>query len=140
MTSSKRRKAFQIWYPESFMRILGDDNILSSVGSMHKHMRNMVLRVFGPENLRLVLFSDVQSAVKGAWHHGLRNQALNSNQPPLVYIHPSIFCLCASVICHVSTFISPGCVLMLADDIQCDCKMVDRLRGIGVICGAVEML
>ncbi|OEL31091.1 Cytochrome P450 87A3, partial [Dichanthelium oligosanthes] len=60
----QEEKAFQIWYPESFMRILGDDNILSSVGSLHKHMRNLVLRVFGPENLRLVLLHDVQSAVK----------------------------------------------------------------------------
>nr|CAB3485237.1 unnamed protein product [Digitaria exilis] len=60
----QEEKAFQIWYPESFMRILGDDNILSSVGSLHKLMRSLVLRVFGPENLRLVLLHDVQSAVK----------------------------------------------------------------------------
>ncbi|CAN6172228.1 unnamed protein product [Urochloa humidicola] len=60
----QEEKAFQIWYPESFMRILGDDSILSSAGSLHRHMRNLVLRVFGPENLRLVLLPDVQSAVK----------------------------------------------------------------------------
>ncbi|WVZ49261.1 hypothetical protein U9M48_000635 [Paspalum notatum var. saurae] len=56
-------KAFQIWYPESFMRILGDNNIVSTSGSLHKYMRNMVLRVFGPEKLRLLLLQDVHSAV-----------------------------------------------------------------------------
>ncbi|KAF8702815.1 hypothetical protein HU200_032648 [Digitaria exilis] len=60
----QEERAFQIWYPESFMRILGDDNILSSVGSLHKLMRSLVLQVFGPENLRLVLLHDVQNAVK----------------------------------------------------------------------------
>ncbi|WVZ94450.1 hypothetical protein U9M48_040339, partial [Paspalum notatum var. saurae] len=56
-------KAFQIWYPESFMRILGENNIVSASGSLHKYMRNMVLRLFGPENLRLLLLQDVHSAV-----------------------------------------------------------------------------
>ncbi|KAL6839367.1 hypothetical protein ACP4OV_030637 [Aristida adscensionis] len=59
----QEEKAFQIWYPESFMRILGDDNIISSAGSLHKHIRNLILRVFGPENLRRVLLRDVQSVV-----------------------------------------------------------------------------
>lgn len=58
----QEEKAFQIWYPESFMRILGDDNIITSLGSLHKHIKNLILRVFGPENLRLVLLHDVQKA------------------------------------------------------------------------------
>nr|CAB3500013.1 unnamed protein product [Digitaria exilis] len=60
----QEEKAFQIWYPRSFMRILGDDNIPLSVGPLQKLMRNMALRVFGPENLRQVLLHDAQSAVK----------------------------------------------------------------------------
>ncbi|KAJ1277205.1 hypothetical protein BS78_05G277200, partial [Paspalum vaginatum] len=59
----QEEKAFQMWYPESFMRILGENNIVSASGSLHKYMRNMVLRVFGPENLRLLLLQDVHSAV-----------------------------------------------------------------------------
>lgn len=60
----QEEKAFQIWFPESFMRILGDENLVLSSGSFHKNIRNMILRVFGPENLRLVLLHDVQGAVK----------------------------------------------------------------------------
>ncbi|TVU15076.1 hypothetical protein EJB05_38578, partial [Eragrostis curvula] len=59
----QEEKAFQIWYPESFMRILGNDNIITSVSSLHKQIRNMILRVFGPENLRLVLLHEVESTV-----------------------------------------------------------------------------
>ncbi|KAJ1277111.1 hypothetical protein BS78_05G269300 [Paspalum vaginatum] len=59
----QEEKAFQIWYPESFMRILGENSIVSASGSLHKYMKNMVLRVFGPENLRLLLLQDVHSAV-----------------------------------------------------------------------------
>ncbi|KAJ1277125.1 hypothetical protein BS78_05G270400 [Paspalum vaginatum] len=59
----QEEKAFQIWYPDSFMRILGENNIVSASGSLHTYMRNMVLRVFGPENLRLLLLQDVHSAV-----------------------------------------------------------------------------
>ncbi|TVU25238.1 hypothetical protein EJB05_27727, partial [Eragrostis curvula] len=66
----QEEKAFEIWYPDSFMRILGDDNIITSTASLHKHIRNMILRLFGPENLRLFLLHDVQSAVDkslGSW-------------------------------------------------------------------------
>lgn len=66
----QEEKAFQIWYPASFMRILGDDNIIKATASVHKNMRNMILRVFGPENLRNCLLHDVQRAVDrslGSW-------------------------------------------------------------------------
>ncbi|WVZ49665.1 hypothetical protein U9M48_001002, partial [Paspalum notatum var. saurae] len=56
-------KAFDIWFPDSFKRFLGDENIASSAGAVHKLMRNMVIRIFGPENLRVMLLSDVQRAV-----------------------------------------------------------------------------
>jgi cytochrome P450 len=106
----QEEKAFQIWYPESFMRILGDDNILSSVGSVHKHLRNLVLRVFGPENLRLVLFHDVQGAVKRSLASWLERPSIElKSAASTVRIFCFIF-ICA-VCCHESTiFISPDCV------------------------------
>lgn len=66
----QEEKAFHIWYPESFMGILGDDNIITATASLHKNIRNMILRVFGPENLRSFLLHDVQRAVDmslGLW-------------------------------------------------------------------------
>ncbi|XP_047078280.1 cytochrome P450 87A3-like [Lolium rigidum] len=56
----QEEKLFQIWYPESLMRILGADCIIATLGSFHKHLRSLVLRLFGPENLRLVMLHDVQ--------------------------------------------------------------------------------
>ncbi|RLN00672.1 hypothetical protein C2845_PM06G08090 [Panicum miliaceum] len=57
-------RAFQIWYPESLKRILGAVLEVTSSESLHKRTRTMVLRVFGPENLRLVLLRDVQGAAR----------------------------------------------------------------------------
>ncbi|KAL6883484.1 hypothetical protein ACP4OV_010898 [Aristida adscensionis] len=60
----QEEKAFQICYPDSIMRIMGDENIIRSSGSLHKHSRNLILRVFGPENLRLVVLHDAQKVVE----------------------------------------------------------------------------
>ncbi|KAM0828501.1 hypothetical protein ACQ4PT_067505 [Festuca glaucescens] len=62
----QEERLFQIWYPESLMRILGDDNIITMLGSAHKHVRVMVLRIFGPENLRRVLLHDVQRTAQAS--------------------------------------------------------------------------
>ncbi|KAF7086671.1 hypothetical protein CFC21_089947 [Triticum aestivum] len=60
----REEKLFQIWYPESVMRIFGADSIISKLGSFHRHMRSLVLRLFGPENLRLVMLHDAQRTVQ----------------------------------------------------------------------------
>ncbi|EMS54525.1 Cytochrome P450 87A3 [Triticum urartu] len=57
-------KLFQIWYPESIMRIMGADCIIATLGTFHKHLRTLVLRLFGPENLRLVLLHEVQQTAQ----------------------------------------------------------------------------
>ncbi|KAF0910088.1 hypothetical protein E2562_001324 [Oryza meyeriana var. granulata] len=56
----QEERLFQIWYPDSFMRIIGADSIITTLGSSHKHLRNLVLRLFGPENLRLSMLQEVQ--------------------------------------------------------------------------------
>jgi cytochrome P450 family 26 subfamily A len=53
-------KLFENWWPESVIRIMGADSIIPAMGSFHKHVKNLVLRIFGPENLRLVILQDVQ--------------------------------------------------------------------------------
>jgi cytochrome P450 family 26 subfamily A len=68
----QEEKMFQIWYPESMMRIMGADCIIATLGSFHKHLRSLVLRLFGPENLRLVLLRDVQRMARASllsWFH-----------------------------------------------------------------------
>ncbi|KAG0548298.1 hypothetical protein BDA96_01G155100 [Sorghum bicolor] len=60
----QEERGFQIWYPSSFMRILGADNMVSMLGPLHRHIRNLVLRLFGPEALRLVLLRDVQRSAR----------------------------------------------------------------------------
>lgn len=60
----QEERGFQIWYPSSFMRILGANNMVSMLGPLHRHIRNLVLRLFGPEALRLVLLHDVQQSTR----------------------------------------------------------------------------
>ncbi|KAL6643923.1 hypothetical protein ACP70R_018689 [Stipagrostis hirtigluma subsp. patula] len=57
-------KAFEMWFPNSFMKIMGEENIIRSSGSLHKHSRNMILRVIGHENLKLGLLHDVHRVVQ----------------------------------------------------------------------------
>ena len=56
----QEERAFQIWYPSSFMRILGADSVITALGPLHRHIRALMLRLFGPESLRLALLRDVQ--------------------------------------------------------------------------------
>ncbi|VAH34178.1 unnamed protein product [Triticum turgidum subsp. durum] len=60
----KEEKLFQIWYPESLMRIMGADCIIATLGTFHKHLRTLVLRLFGPENLRMVLLHEIQQTAQ----------------------------------------------------------------------------
>ncbi|CAN6323114.1 unnamed protein product [Urochloa humidicola] len=60
----QEERAFQIWYPSSFMRVFGADNIITALGPLHRHMRALMLRLFGPESLRLVLLRDVHRSAR----------------------------------------------------------------------------
>ncbi|CAN6309970.1 unnamed protein product [Urochloa humidicola] len=61
----QEERAFQIWYPSSFRRAFGANNIISALGPLHRHMRALMLRLFGPESLRLVLLHDVNRSARG---------------------------------------------------------------------------
>ncbi|KAG8061746.1 hypothetical protein GUJ93_ZPchr0003g17952 [Zizania palustris] len=62
----QEERFFQMWYPESFMRIIGADNMITMPGSSHKHLRNLVLRLFGPENLRRDMIQEVQKTAQSS--------------------------------------------------------------------------
>ncbi|KAF8684377.1 hypothetical protein HU200_044268 [Digitaria exilis] len=60
----QEERAFEIWYPPSFMRVLGADSIVAALGPLHRHIRALVLRLFGPESLRLALLRDVERSAR----------------------------------------------------------------------------
>ena len=60
----QEERGFQIWYPPSFMRVFGADNITSKIGVLHRHMRTLVLRLFGHQSIRSVLLRDVQRSAR----------------------------------------------------------------------------
>lgn len=60
----QEERGFQIWYPPSFMRVFGADNITAKLGVLHRHMRTLVLRLFGHQTVRSVLLHDVQRSAR----------------------------------------------------------------------------
>uniref|UniRef100_A0ACD5V2J2 Uncharacterized protein n=1 Tax=Avena sativa TaxID=4498 RepID=A0ACD5V2J2_AVESA len=63
MVFQQEGELFQSWYPDSFVEILGRDNVGEQQGTMFKYLKNMVLRFFGPESLRESILRDVEHAV-----------------------------------------------------------------------------
>uniref|UniRef100_A0A0E0FBD5 Cytochrome P450 n=1 Tax=Oryza meridionalis TaxID=40149 RepID=A0A0E0FBD5_9ORYZ len=65
-------RLFRMWYPDSIMRIIGADSIITTLGSSHKYIKNMVFRLFGPENLRRDMIKDMQKTAEASllsWLH-----------------------------------------------------------------------
>jgi hypothetical protein len=63
MVFQQEGELLQSWYPDSFVEILGRDNVGEQQGTMFKYLKNMVLRFFGPESLRESILRDVEHAV-----------------------------------------------------------------------------
>ena len=62
MVFRQEGQLFQSWYPDSFVEILGRDNVGEQQGAMFRYLKNMVLRYFGPESLRESVLRDVERA------------------------------------------------------------------------------
>jgi cytochrome P450 family 26 subfamily A len=60
----QEERGFQICHPPSFMRVFGADNITSKIGVLHRHMRTLVLRLFGHQSILSVLLRDVQRSAR----------------------------------------------------------------------------
>ncbi|KAK7401625.1 hypothetical protein VNO78_13247 [Psophocarpus tetragonolobus] len=54
----KEGEMVQSWYPETFTKIFGEQNLSSLHGFLFKHLKNMVLNIFGSEGLKRMI-SDV---------------------------------------------------------------------------------
>jgi hypothetical protein len=66
MVFQQEGQLFQSWYPDSFVEILGRDNVGEQQGAMFRYLKNMVLRYFGPESLRESVLRDVECAVSSS--------------------------------------------------------------------------
>lgn len=53
---------FQSWYPDTFTEIFGKQNVGSLHGFMYKYLKNMVLKLFGPESLKKMLLEVEQAS------------------------------------------------------------------------------
>jgi cytochrome P450 family 26 subfamily A len=103
----QEEKMFQIWYPESMMRIMGADCIIATLGSFHKHLRSLVLRLFGPENLRLVLLrATCNEWLEPACFPGSIILASNSKKKHQEYVIASIYASHSQ--CNISTNMQPN--------------------------------
>lgn len=61
MVFQQEGQVFQSWYPDTFTEIFGKQNVGSLHGFMYKYLKNMVLKLFGPESLKKMLL-DVEQA------------------------------------------------------------------------------
>ncbi|PON85219.1 Cytochrome P450, E-class, group I [Trema orientale] len=52
-------KSFLVWYTESFIKIFGEDSMLGYHGMVHKYLKNLVLHLVSPENLRAKLLPEM---------------------------------------------------------------------------------
>ncbi|KAK6921052.1 Cytochrome P450 [Dillenia turbinata] len=57
-------KLFQLWYTNSSTGILGKESIAEQQGLMHKHLRNLVLNLVGPGNLKENLLKEMDTITR----------------------------------------------------------------------------
>ncbi|XP_042503340.1 cytochrome P450 87A3-like [Macadamia integrifolia] len=59
---------FQSWYPDTFTEIFGKQNVGSLHGFMYKYLKNLVLNLFGPENIKEELLPQVEQFAQKNLH------------------------------------------------------------------------
>ncbi|XP_043698041.1 cytochrome P450 87A3 [Telopea speciosissima] len=59
---------FQSWYPDTFTEIFGKQNVGSLHGFMYKYLKNLVLNLFGPENIKDGLLPEIEKFAKKNLH------------------------------------------------------------------------
>ncbi|KAF3441277.1 hypothetical protein FNV43_RR15190 [Rhamnella rubrinervis] len=69
-------KSFLIWYTESFIEILGQQSMLKYHGMVHKYLKNLILHLVGPENLKAKLLHEMDESTRRHLHSWANN---NSN-------------------------------------------------------------
>lgn len=64
----QENKTFPVSYPESFLQIMGRNGMLTSHENFHKYLRNLILHLVGPENLRAKLLHGVDQTTRRHLH------------------------------------------------------------------------
>lgn len=72
----QEEKLFQIWYPGSFMRITSAESIITAHGLLHRHIRNLVLRIFGPGNLRQEIIQEMHKTAEASLSSWLNHPSI----------------------------------------------------------------
>ncbi|KAG2720685.1 hypothetical protein I3760_02G046000 [Carya illinoinensis] len=52
-----------LWYTESFMKVLGKKSLLTHHGEIHKHLKNLILHLVGPENLKANVMNKLDAVI-----------------------------------------------------------------------------
>ena len=65
--------SFLISYTESFNEIFGQQSLLSYHGMLHKYLRNLILQLVGPENLKGKLMYEINEATHRHLHSWARH-------------------------------------------------------------------
>ncbi|XVF73271.1 hypothetical protein PTKIN_Ptkin12aG0188500 [Pterospermum kingtungense] len=60
----QENKSFILLYAESFMKIFGKESLLAHHGNVHKYLKNLVLRIVSPENLKAKLLGGMDEATR----------------------------------------------------------------------------
>ena len=61
-------KSFLIWYTESFTEIIGQESLLTYHGMVHKYLKNLILHLVGPENLKGKLIHELDDETRKHLH------------------------------------------------------------------------
>ncbi|KAF9597772.1 hypothetical protein IFM89_021857 [Coptis chinensis] len=54
----------ELWYLDSFMKLIGQQSLTSNTGAIHKYLRNMIMDHFGPEEQKEKLLSYMENMAR----------------------------------------------------------------------------
>jgi hypothetical protein len=53
-----------LWYTESFTNIFGQQSIVAQHGMIHKYLKNLILHLVGPENLKANIVHELDELIR----------------------------------------------------------------------------
>ncbi|KAF6166349.1 hypothetical protein GIB67_034900 [Kingdonia uniflora] len=63
------RRLFQSWYLDSGTNLFGERTVLIAHSFLHRFLKNMLLKVFGPENLKENLLPEIEETTRRYLKH-----------------------------------------------------------------------
>ncbi|KAF5197584.1 Cytochrome p450 [Thalictrum thalictroides] len=56
--------SLELWYSDSFMRLIGQNKLTTSTGAIHKYLRNMIMDQFGPEKQKEKVLLEIEDMAR----------------------------------------------------------------------------